>query len=61
MMAATPSSFLQQATYVDPSTKRLTALGEIDQRFMVSPNVDRLLESVERSRLDNPDEMEVDG
>jgi len=61
VMAATPSSFLQQAVYVDPSSKRMTVLGEVDQRFMVSPNVEQLLEEIERSRLDDVKEMEVDG
>jgi DNA-directed RNA polymerase III subunit RPC4 len=60
-MAAAPSSFLQQAVLVDPSSKRMTVLGEVDERFTVSPNIEQLLGEIERSRVDDVKAMEVDG
>ena len=50
------SSFLQQAVSVNPSSKRMTVLGEVDQRFVISPNVDQLLKEIERVGL-----VEVEG
>jgi DNA-directed RNA polymerase III subunit RPC4 len=41
--AATQPSFLQQAVHLDAGQKRLTVLGEIDKRFVVSPDIDALL------------------
>lgn len=61
VMTAMPSSFLQQAVRVDPSVNRMSCLGEVNQRFVVSPNVEQILEAVERSRLTNTSEMEIDG
>jgi len=61
VMAASPSSFLQQAVHVDLPAKRMSVLGEVNQRFMVSPNVEQLLEEIERARLEDVKEMEVDG
>ncbi|PCH44215.1 hypothetical protein WOLCODRAFT_77085 [Wolfiporia cocos MD-104 SS10] len=45
--AATQPSFLQQAVYVDPSNKRLCVLGEVNRRFVVTPDIDTLLSSME--------------
>ncbi|KAJ7449538.1 RNA polymerase III RPC4-domain-containing protein [Mycena latifolia] len=42
--AATQPSFLQHAVCLDLPQKRLTILGEVNKRFVVSPNIDALLE-----------------
>ena len=47
MTAATQPSFLQHAVHVDPEKKRLSVIGEVNRRFVVSPNIDALLESLE--------------
>ncbi|KXN89398.1 DNA-directed RNA polymerase III subunit rpc4, partial [Leucoagaricus sp. SymC.cos] len=46
--AATQPSFLQQAVHLDTDNKRLTVLGEVNKQFVVSPDVDSLLETLER-------------
>ncbi|GBE86573.1 hypothetical protein SCP_0904520 [Sparassis crispa] len=45
--AATQPSFLQQAVYLDPTNKRLCVLGEVNRRFVVSPDIETLLTSME--------------
>lgn len=45
--AATQPSFLQHAVHIDSEKKRLNVLGEVNRRFIVSPNIDALLESLE--------------
>ncbi|KAJ3497926.1 hypothetical protein NLJ89_g10286 [Agrocybe chaxingu] len=45
--AATQPSFLQQAVCLDMSQKQLVVLGEVNKQFIVSPNVDALLEALE--------------
>ncbi|CAA7267394.1 unnamed protein product [Cyclocybe aegerita] len=45
--AATQPSFLQQAVYLDTVQKQLVVLGEVNKQFIVSPNVDALLEALE--------------
>ncbi|KAJ3536397.1 hypothetical protein NM688_g6845 [Phlebia brevispora] len=45
--AATQPSFLQHAVYVDPDHKRISVLGEVNRRFVVSPDIDSLLTSLE--------------
>lgn len=47
--AATQPSFLQHAVHLDMPHKRLHVLGEVNKRFVVSPNVDALLADVERA------------
>lgn len=44
--AATQSSFLQQAVHVDRATKNLRVLGEVGKRFVVTPDIDSLLEAM---------------
>ncbi|KAF8892109.1 RNA polymerase III RPC4-domain-containing protein [Infundibulicybe gibba] len=47
--AATQPSFLQHAVHLDKKEKCLTVLGEVNKRFVVSPDVDALLASMEKS------------
>ena len=44
--AATQSSFLQQAVHVDYASKNLRVLGEVGRRFVVTPDIDSLLEAM---------------
>ncbi|KAH7335114.1 RNA polymerase III RPC4-domain-containing protein [Rhizoctonia solani] len=44
--AATQPSFLQHAVYHDHDKKRLVVLGEVNRRFIVSPDIDLLLEDM---------------
>ncbi|KAI9464187.1 RNA polymerase III RPC4-domain-containing protein [Boletus coccyginus] len=44
---ATRPSFLQQAVHLDVENKKLHVLGEINKRFVVSPDLDALLTSME--------------
>jgi DNA-directed RNA polymerase III subunit RPC4 len=41
--AATQPSFLQQAVHVNRSSKDIHVLGEINRRFVVTPDIDTLL------------------
>ncbi|CAK5273913.1 unnamed protein product [Mycena citricolor] len=45
--AATQPSFLQHATLLDLKEKHLTILGEVNKRFVVSPDVETLLTAME--------------
>ncbi|EJD07391.1 uncharacterized protein FOMMEDRAFT_72998 [Fomitiporia mediterranea MF3/22] len=56
--AATQPSFLQHAVRVDMEKKRLSVIGEVNRRFVVTPNIDALLASLERA--DRQAAMEVD-
>ncbi|KAJ7634160.1 RNA polymerase III RPC4-domain-containing protein [Mycena polygramma] len=47
--AATQPSFLQHAVCLDFAEKRLTVLGEVNKRFVVSPDIDTLLTAMEVS------------
>ena len=49
MTAATQPSFLQHAVLLDPATKKLHVLGEVNRRFVVSPDVDKLLEEMKKA------------
>lgn len=49
MTAATQPSFLQHAVLLDPVTKKLHVLGEVNRRFVVSPDVDKLLEEMKKA------------
>ncbi|KAJ1306972.1 hypothetical protein OPQ81_007952 [Rhizoctonia solani] len=44
--AATQPSFLQHAVYHDQDKKRLVVLGEVNRRFIASPDIDLLLEDM---------------
>jgi len=58
--AATQPSFLQHAVYVNPTAKKLHVLGEVNRRFVVSPDVDKLLEEAEKAeRVKAEEAMEV--
>lgn len=46
-MAATQPSFLQQAVCLEMDESRLSVLGEVNKRFVVSPNIDSLLTALE--------------
>lgn len=61
MTPATQPSFLQHAVYVDPEHKRMTVLGEVNRRFMVSPDIDSLLASLERAEQPPPSDLDTDG
>ncbi|KAJ7126531.1 RNA polymerase III RPC4-domain-containing protein [Mycena crocata] len=47
--AATQPSFLQHAVSLDLEQKRLTILGEVNKRFVVSPDIETLLTAMEIS------------
>ncbi|KAF8638950.1 hypothetical protein AX16_010424 [Volvariella volvacea WC 439] len=47
VQAATQPSFLQHAVYFDQQDRRIILLGEVNKRFVVSPDVDALLNSLE--------------
>lgn len=49
MTAATQPSFLQHAAFLDLPNKRLNILGEVNKRFVVSPNVETLLAAMDAS------------
>ncbi|KAK0202929.1 RNA polymerase III RPC4-domain-containing protein [Desarmillaria ectypa] len=49
VMAATQPSFLQHAVSLDMKEKKLNVLGEVNKRFVVAPDVDVLLEAMERA------------
>ncbi len=59
--AATQPSFLQHAVYLDPENKRLCVLGEVNRRFVVSPDIETLLASMEAADHPAPPELEIDG
>ncbi|KAF8582791.1 hypothetical protein K439DRAFT_1661677 [Ramaria rubella] len=46
--AATQPSFLQHAVFLDPTAKKMHVIGEVNRRFMVSPDVDKLLEELDK-------------
>lgn len=46
--AATQPAFLQHAVQLDMTKKRMNVIGEVNKRFVVSPDVDALLEDAER-------------
>lgn len=55
--AATQPSFLQHAVYVDSANKRLSILGEVNRRFVVTPDIDSLLAGMELA--DHPPTFEL--
>ncbi|KAJ6518623.1 RNA polymerase III RPC4-domain-containing protein [Mycena sanguinolenta] len=52
--AATQPSFLQHAVCLDLAEKRLTILGEVNKRFVVSPDMETLLTAMEISERTPP-------
>ncbi|KAJ7801872.1 RNA polymerase III RPC4-domain-containing protein [Mycena olivaceomarginata] len=52
--AATQPSFLQHAVSLDLAEKRLTILGEVNKRFVVSPDIETLLTAMEMSERTPP-------
>ncbi|EPQ56451.1 hypothetical protein GLOTRDRAFT_59707 [Gloeophyllum trabeum ATCC 11539] len=56
--AATQPSFLQHAVYLDMDNKRLCVLGEVNKRFVVTPNVDALLDDL--ASIGIADELQID-
>lgn len=52
--AATQPSFLQQAIYVDEQRKKLCVLGEVNRRFIVTPDIGALLVDLS---VDNEQEL----
>lgn len=63
--AATQPSFLQHAVYLDEAKNRLVVLGEVNRRFIVSPDVDLLLDDMlvveEREKKRRVEEAGDDG
>lgn len=55
--AATQPSFLQHAVYLDSTNKRLCVLGEVNRRFVVTPDLDALLSAM--GVADNPPAFEL--
>ncbi|KAI0661454.1 RNA polymerase III RPC4-domain-containing protein [Cubamyces menziesii] len=55
--AATQPSFLQHAVYVDHEHKRLCVLGEVNRRFVATPDIETLLTSMELA--ENPPTFEL--
>jgi DNA-directed RNA polymerase III subunit RPC4 len=51
--AATQPSFLQHAAYLDMPSKRLSVLGEVNKRFIVSPNIEALLSAMDIADRDD--------
>ncbi|TFK51728.1 hypothetical protein OE88DRAFT_1807661 [Heliocybe sulcata] len=58
--AATQPSFLQHAVHLDMAAKRLCVLGEINKRFVVTPNVDALLEDLASIGIHTQDALQID-
>ncbi|KAI0704293.1 RNA polymerase III RPC4-domain-containing protein [Cytidiella melzeri] len=50
---STQPTFLQHATYVDAENKRICVLGEVNRRFVVSPDVETLLQSLQDAEKDH--------
>jgi DNA-directed RNA polymerase III subunit RPC4 len=57
--AATQPSFLQHVVYLDRKEKRLCVLGEINRRFVVTPDIESLL--AEMDLPDDPPDVKVPG
>jgi len=59
--AATQPSFLQHAVYLDIETKRLCVLGEVNKRFIVTPNVDALLDDLANAGMQGGLQIDEEG
>jgi len=49
-MPGTETAFLQQVMSINAETKQCFQLGELSKQFIVVPDVEHLLNSVEQSR-----------
>ncbi|TCD69616.1 hypothetical protein EIP91_006841 [Steccherinum ochraceum] len=59
--AATQPSFLQHAVYMDPENKRMCILGEVNRRYVVSPDLQTLLEGMEIAEQPASNVLEDEG
>ncbi|KAF9045797.1 hypothetical protein BDZ89DRAFT_1127708 [Hymenopellis radicata] len=59
VIAGTQPSFLQQAVALDLKEHKMSVLGEVNKRFVVSPDVDSLLQAMEQA--ENKPKMVIDG
>jgi len=57
---ATQPSFLQQAVHVNMEKKRLHVMGEVNKRFVVSPDLDTLLHAMELRDQTEANAMSID-
>jgi DNA-directed RNA polymerase III subunit RPC4 len=55
-----PATFLQQLVHLDAPTKSTTVLGEINKHFVVTPDVDRLLQELYSSGGVTPGDREAE-
>lgn len=46
---------------MDPENKRMCVLGEVNRRFVVSPDIQTLLEAMEMAEQPAPSMLEDDG
>lgn len=46
---------------MDLAEKRLCVLGEVNRRFVVSPDIDNLLDAMERAERPQEPELNVEG
>ncbi|EIN05957.1 hypothetical protein PUNSTDRAFT_106087 [Punctularia strigosozonata HHB-11173 SS5] len=58
VIAATQPSFLQHAVHLDVAKKRVCVLGEVNKRYVVSPDVDLLLQDMEKKEQGLDEELE---
>jgi len=58
--AATQPSFLQQAVHLDMANKQLTVLGEVNKQFVVSPDIDSLLDAITRKEAAEDADIAMD-
>ncbi|CAL1714722.1 unnamed protein product [Somion occarium] len=58
---ATQPSFLQHAVYLDTDNKRLCVLGEVNRRFVVSPDLEALLSGLELAEQTPPPDIDDAG
>ncbi|TDL23791.1 hypothetical protein BD410DRAFT_787071 [Rickenella mellea] len=56
---ATQPSFLQHAVHLDMENKRLNILGEVNRRFVISPNINSLLEKLEETEHERTMDVDV--
>jgi DNA-directed RNA polymerase III subunit RPC4 len=52
---------LQQAVHVDCATKNLRVLGEVGRRFVVTPDIDSLLEAMTQADEAAIEKIETEG
>lgn len=57
--AATQPSFLQQAVHLDMASHQLTVLGQVNKQFVVSPDIDALLDTIARKAEDADKAMDI--